>query len=142
VPLAVKRGSATAIAIVALATGAGMACFAWVGREPEPLPHGTLVDDDVQRALSKGKPTVVEFGANACATCREMKPVLAQLAQLHADRIVVVDIDIRRQRDYASRYAIHVMPTQVFFDAAGREVSRNTGKIGLADMSRRLGVAR
>lgn len=95
--------------------------------------------DAVQRALSAGKPTVVEFGANSCVSCREMKPILQALAQ--DPRIAVADVDIIKERDYISRYQIRLMPTQVFYDAKGQETSRHLGKINADEILERLGVA-
>lgn len=95
--------------------------------------------DAVQRALSAGKPTVVEFGANSCVSCREMKPILRVLAQDR--RITVADVDIIKERDYISRYQIRLMPTQVFYDAKGQETSRHLGQINADEILERLGVA-
>jgi len=99
-------------------------------------------DDAVQRALSASKPTVAEFGANACAQCREMKPVLEALERDHGARIAVVSIDLVKQREanYIRRYRIQLMPTQIFFDAQGREIGRNLGMISGDDILARLQV--
>ncbi|WP_310322015.1 thioredoxin family protein [Hydrogenophaga palleronii] len=96
--------------------------------------------DPVAQALAAGKPTVIEFGANACVSCREMKPVLAALAQSHGDRITVLDLDILKERHLIRQNQIRLMPTQVFFDAQGRETGRNMGKISAEDILTRLGV--
>ena len=82
---------------------------------------------------------VVEFGANNCVSCREMKPVLQALAR--DPRIAVADVDILKERDYISRYQIHLMPTQVFYNAKGEETGRHMGKISGEDILGRLGVA-
>lgn len=94
-----------------------------------------------QLALQPGKPAVVEFGANACIACREMKPVLSGPAASHGDRITVLDVDVLKERQYLKAYQIRLMPTQVFFDAQGREVGRNMGKMSREDILKRLGMA-
>lgn len=104
------------------------------------VPQASEAIDPVALALASGKPTVVEFGANACVSCREMKLVLTALAQSHGDWITVADVDILKQQEYVSRYQIRLMPTQVFFDAQGRETGRNMGKISAEDILARLGV--
>lgn len=105
-----------------------------------PLPASPADDDAVQRALRQGKPTVVEFGANACAACREMKPVLEALKREHGDRIGVLNVDLIAQKDanYIQRYGIQLMPTQVFYDAQGRETGRHMGKISGEQILARL----
>lgn len=94
--------------------------------------------DAVTRVLAAGKPTIIEFGANSCVSCREMKPILHALAQ--DTRIAVVDVDIIKERDFISRYQIRLMPTQVFYDAKGQEIGRNMGKISGDEIMQRLGV--
>jgi thioredoxin 1 len=102
------------------------------------MAMGPAGPDAVQRALALGKPTVVEFGSTSCAGCREMKPLLAQLSREHGDRVAVADVDVLKEREYLGRYRIMVMPTQVFFDAQGRETSRHVGTISVPDMLQRL----
>lgn len=122
-----------------LALVAGLALYQQRAQEAA-APMVSATTDPVALALAAGKPAVIEFGANACVSCREMKPVLAALAQSHGDRITVADVDILKERGYISRYQIRLMPTQVFFDAQGREIGRHMGKIGGDDILERLGV--
>lgn len=98
--------------------------------------------DAVQTALRAGRPTVAEFGANACAACREMKLILEALRQTDGERITIVDVDLMAQKeaDYIRRYRIQLMPTQVFFDAQGRETSRHMGRISAEEILARLQV--
>lgn len=107
-----------------------------------PASHTAQANDGdaVQVALSAGKPTVAEFGANACASCREMKVVLSDLRKTHSERITIVEVDLIAQRDYIRRYGIQLMPTQVFYDAQGRELSRNMGKMSADEILARLQV--
>jgi thioredoxin 1 len=98
-------------------------------------------EDAVQQVLLIGKPAVVEFGANACASFREMKPILAGLAREHREQIAVVDLDIVKQPQYIARYKIQLMPTQVFYGADGKELGRHMGKISGDEILARLGVS-
>ncbi|MDD5478091.1 thioredoxin family protein [Rhodoferax sp.] len=100
-------------------------------------PSQTL--DAVQRVLSAGKPTIIEFGANNCVSCREMKPILHALLQ--DTRIAVADVDILKERSYISKYQIRLMPTQVFYNARGEEIGRHMGKISAQDILAQLGLA-
>ena len=84
---------------------------------------------------------MVEFGANACASCREMKPILDALQRDHGERIAVLNVDLLKMRGYTTRYRIQLMPTQVYFDAQGREIGRTMGKVSAEEILARLGVA-
>lgn len=102
------------------------------------IPNRDSSLDAVQMTLRAGKPTIIEFGANSCASCREMKPILHALAQ--DLRIAVADVDIIKERDYISHYQIRLMPTQVFYDANGNETSRHLGTISSDEILERLGL--
>jgi thioredoxin 1 len=131
------------VTVFALAAAAGAISYLLMERATAPAPdvHYVAEVDEVQMALRLGKPAVVEFGANACASCREMKPVLESLEREHGERISVANVDIIRTRGYISRYKIQLMPTQVFFDAQGREIGRNMGKVSAGEILARLGFA-
>ncbi len=131
------------VAVLGLAMAAGAISYVLMERATAPAPDVPYVAevDEVQKALRLGKPAVVEFGANACASCREMKPVLESLEREHGERISVLNVDILKTRGYISRYKIQLMPTQVFFDAQGREIGRNMGKVSAGEILARLGVA-
>ena len=126
-----------ATVLVSLLVMAGAA--AWSLRAPpRASAAAALAGQDLEPALRTGKPTVAEFGANACASCREMKVILGELKRRHGDRYGIVAIDILEQRDYIERHRIQLMPTQVFFDASGREVGRHLGKLTLDEVVAQL----
>jgi len=127
------------VAVLGLAVAGGALSYVWMERATAPAPK-YLGDDAVQAALRLGKPAVVEFGGIACAGCREMKPILEALAREHGERVTVLDIDVLKAREYIARYQIRLLPTQVFFDAQGREIGRNMGPISAADILVQLNV--
>lgn len=129
------RGYAGAVVLFAASAALGL----WLHTTGAPSQNAVEPPGDaVQKVLRTGKPTVVEFGANSCASCRDMKPVLHALAQ--DPRVAVADVDILRERDYIGRYQIRLMPTQVFYDAHGQEIGRHMGKLSGAEILARLGL--
>ncbi len=105
-----------------------------------PLPPSPGVKL-VQNATASGLPTIAEFGAATCASCREMKIVLDGVAQSTQGRAHVLVIDISKDWDAAQMFRIQLMPTQVFFDAGGREIGRHMGKLSEAEVVARLGIS-
>jgi thioredoxin 1 len=87
----------------------------WVGATP------------LEEALANGKPTVAEFGATTCIPCKAMKPVLEGIVAEYGDRINLSFIDVRYNSSLTTKYKISLIPTQVFFDSAGQEVTRHVG---------------
>jgi thioredoxin 1 len=81
----------------------------------------------ISKALASGKPTLVDFGAGYCIPCKKMKPILDSLSQEYRGRANVLFVDIKQERDIPGKYHIQLIPTQVFFDAKGRETKRHMG---------------
>ncbi|WP_462323985.1 thioredoxin family protein [Desulfoplanes sp.] len=74
-----------------------------------------------------GTVTMVELGAHACVPCKMMAPVMDKLEKKYAGRAAIVFIDVWDHPGEREKYAIRAIPTQIFFDHAGREVSRHVG---------------
>jgi thioredoxin 1 len=87
----------------------------WVGATP------------LEEALSNGKPTVAEFGASTCIPCKRMKPILEEVVAEYGDKLNLSFTDLRLHPNVATKYKISLMPTQIFFDSAGQEVTRHVG---------------
>lgn len=122
------------------ASGLGLALYLR-GMPPEAATAATApLADPVEQALRRGRPALIQFGANACAACREMKPVLEALQREHGARFTVMNVDLiaQKHRGYLQRFRIQLMPTQVFFDAAGKETHRNLGTMSSAAILARL----
>ena len=79
------------------------------------------------QALSSGKPTLAEFGSNTCIPCKQMKPILEELAVEYIDKLNVVIVEVYEHMDLARQYQIMAIPTQIFFDSSGEEVTRHMG---------------
>ncbi len=71
--------------------------------------------------------TMVDLGATSCVPCKLMEPVLASLKKQYQGRAAVVFIDVTRDHGAAREFGIRVIPTQIFFDATGKEVWRHVG---------------
>lgn len=88
-------------------------------------------------------PRLLDIGSTTCIPCRMMAPILEELRKEYAGRMEVVFIDISKNREAGDRYGIQGIPTQIFYDASGKELSRHDGFISKADILARwkeLGV--
>lgn len=74
-----------------------------------------------------GLPTLIELGSDSCSTCIAMRKVLTELERRHSGRLNVQSVDVVRRPEQASRWRIRVIPTQVFLDGDGREITRHVG---------------
>jgi thioredoxin 1 len=83
--------------------------------------------ETVEQALNSGRPTVLDLGARSCIPCKRMAPILAGLAETYRDRAQVLFIDLHEDQEAIKTWRIQMYPTQIFFDAQGREVKRHIG---------------
>jgi len=81
----------------------------------------------LEQALSTGLPTVAEFGRGICVPCKAMKPILEELANEYSGKLNVVIVEIDDHMEQAREYGIMAIPTQIFFDSSGREITRHMG---------------
>jgi len=74
-----------------------------------------------------GTVTMVDLGAKSCIPCKAMAPILKDLEQEYKGRAAVVFIDIWEHPEEAKRFKVSIIPTQIFYDRNGREVTRHVG---------------
>lgn len=86
-----------------------------------------LTSITLPKALTNGKPTLAEFGRGTCIPCKEMKPILENLAVEYQDRLNVSIVSVDEYRDITNYYRIMAIPTQIGFDSSGKEVFRHVG---------------
>lgn len=91
-----------------------------------------------------GRVAMIDLGATECVPCKMMAPIMRELEKEYSGKADIVFIDVWRYPDQAKKYGVRTIPTQIFFDAEGREVHRHTGfmnKQAIVDMLSRLGVS-
>lgn len=103
------------------------------------LPSAT--DTVVKQALTSGKPTVIDLGARTCIPCRQMAPILEALSLEYRGRAEVLFIDVHDNQAAAQKFRVQMIPTQIFFNAQGKEVKRHIGFMEKADIVKELKTA-
>ncbi len=81
-----------------------------------------IVTDDSFEAdvVQNSKPVIVDYWAEWCGPCRQVAPVLEEIATEHADKIDVVKLNIEENPKTAQKYGIMLIPTLNVF--SGGEV--------------------
>lgn len=97
-------------------------------------PGNSLVPPAQANAL----PRLVDVGAGTCIPCKMMMPVLAELKTRYAGRLSVEYCDIRDDPNAVQKYRIMVIPTQVLYDASGKELFRHEGFWPQAEIEKKL----
>jgi thioredoxin 1 len=79
-------------------------------------------------------PKLVDLGADKCIPCKTMAPILKELKNEYAGRMDVEFIDVWKNPQAGKSYKIKLIPTQIFFDASGKELFRHEGFFGKEDI--------
>lgn len=98
----------------------------------------TVTDDDfADRVLAAPVPVLVDFGADWCAPCRAIEPIIEKIASTFAGRARVVRIDADASPKIAARYRVRALPTVIVF-SRGEEHKRHTGATSMDVLVRLL----
>ena len=79
-------------------------------------------------------PRLLDLGADKCIPCKAMAPILAELKTNYTGRFDVEFIDVWKNEGAGKQYGVEMIPTQIFFDASGKELFRHTGFFGREDI--------
>jgi thioredoxin 1 len=79
-------------------------------------------------------PKLLDLGATKCIPCKKMAPILEELKKEYAGKMEVEFIDVWQNPDVGNKYGIRLIPTQIFYDATGKELFRHEGFFGKEDI--------
>lgn len=106
-----------------------------------------FADDSKDAAIpavpAPGLVTMVDLGAHKCIPCKMMAPIIAELQKEYNGRAAIIFIDVWEHKGQAGRFGIRSIPTQIFYDKKGMEVSRHVGfmdKKSIVERLEKLGV--
>lgn len=77
-------------------------------------------------ALAEGKLMMVDFWAVWCGPCRMLAPMVDDLAEKYAGKVVVGKVNVDEEQELAIRYGVMSIPTVIFFKD-GKEIDRKVG---------------
>ena len=86
--------------------------------------------EDVMVA-SRDTPVIVDFWAEWCGPCKQISPILSELAEDYKEKILIAKVNIDENPEVPSNYGIMSIPTLILFKD-GKSVS---SQIGVAEKS-------
>ena len=81
-----------------------------------------------------GLPRLLDLGAKTCIPCKMMAPILEELKKEYDGRLGVEFIDVWENAEAGGQHGVNLIPTQIFFDASGKELWRHEGFISKEDI--------
>jgi thioredoxin 1 len=81
----------------------------------------------VQAPSAEGLPRMWDYGSEKCIPCKQMEEILTPMIGEYAGRVDIRIINIYEEKEMAAEARIQIIPTQVFYDAAGKELFRHVG---------------
>jgi thioredoxin 1 len=85
----------------------------------------------------KGKVVLVDFWATWCGPCRQMTPIIDQLAEEYQGKAKVGKLNVDEQGQTAMRYQVRGIPTLLLFKG-GQLVATKVGATGKTDVAKMI----
>jgi thioredoxin 1 len=98
---------------------------------------GLFAADNQKQDTDKDiKVTFIELGSVRCKPCKAMQPIIAEIETEYKGQVKVIfyDVWLDENKQYADKYKIQMIPTQVFLDKDGKEYFRHVGFFAKEDL--------
>lgn len=93
--------------------------------------------ENFNELIQSQKPVLVDFYAEWCGPCQIMKPRILDVAERMGDDIKVIQIDVDKEKELATRFRILSVPTLIIFKQ-GKQLWRQSGIISAHALMRLL----
>jgi thioredoxin 1 len=123
-----RMNTTAKIGVVVVLAAAVVAAVALKPKAPAPSDAGSsAAGTSASPAPAAGLPRLVDLGADKCIPCKMMAPIIEELRKEYEGRLRVEFIDVWQTPEASKEYNILTIPTQIFFDPAGKELFRHEG---------------
>ena len=94
------------------------------------MPIINTTDENFEKDVLKNqKPVLTDFWASWCAPCRQLVPILEEIAEEMKDQIVIAKHNIDDHPNQPTRFGVRGIPTMLLFkngELAGTQVGVTT----------------
>jgi len=93
---------------------------------PKVKPRN-LRDDNMVKIIKESEiPVVVDCWADWCGPCKQIAPVIAELASEYNGRVLVAKLNTEKNRKMSQKYSVKSLPTILYFKD-GKFITRTIG---------------
>jgi thiol-disulfide isomerase/thioredoxin len=120
-------GAIVAVAVLIVATVAGLAWRRWNGRlhQRRTGPQQRLTGSEVGHPLGQ-RATLLQFSSTFCAPCRAARQLLADVAD-RTEGVAHIEVDVADRLDLVRKLDIRRTPTTFILGPDGRVTRRASG---------------
>jgi len=125
------------VVIVLALMSIGITAIVAKNRRRSPVAGGVPEHVEIPTDPDPGTPVLprlLDLGADKCIPCKMMAPILEELREEYRGRFDVEFVDVWEDSSAARRHGVRMIPTQIFFDAAGKELFRHEGFFSREDI--------
>lgn len=96
-----------------------------------------ITDENGKTLIESGKPVVIDFWAEWCGPCRQIAPVVDELAAQYEGRVTIGKYNVDDDSEISSTYGIRNIPTLLFFKD-GKLVDKQVGSANKATLESKI----
>lgn len=85
-----------------------------------------ITDSNFEELVQSGQPLVVDFWATWCGPCKQIGPIIEELASEYEGKVTIGKCDIEDNDDLVAKFGIRNVPT-VLFIKDGQVVDKQVG---------------
>ncbi|MBL6621680.1 MAG: thioredoxin [Rickettsiales bacterium] len=94
-------------------------------------------DNFAVEVLQSDIPVLVDFWASWCAPCKQLNPVINELAEKYATRLKIVKVNIEDSPEVPTKYEVRGIPNLILFKD-GKVIDSKVGALPVSALSQWL----
>lgn len=87
-----------------------------------------ISDDEFDGAIASSTPVLVDFWAEWCGPCRQVGPILDEIAKEMGDKLTVAKVNIDQNPEAPQRFGVRGIPTMILFKD-GKPIATKVGAL-------------